>query len=142
MFPSPLPRPCMTPHLQIDLCRIGDVRGSNLLWQSLFQQRPNSINRSPMNFQSLSVELHRVAKLTGPVRTSKVFYLQPPAIFSHKALSESRTVRWPSHVVTHDVIQTPLSAVETKVDGAKATCDQSAVANAAGNSKDRNRPKH
>ena len=26
-----------------------------------------------MNFQSLSVELHRVTKLTGPVRTNKVF---------------------------------------------------------------------
>ena len=73
MFPSRLPRPCVTPDLLIDLCLIGDVRGSDLLGQSFFQQRPNSINRARMNFQSLSLELHRVTKLTGPV--SKVFYL-------------------------------------------------------------------
>ena len=106
MFPSPLPRPCVTPDLLIDLCLIGDIRGSDLLGQSFFQQRPNSINRARMNFQSLSLELHRVTKLTGPVRTSKVFYLH---LFTQRRIDfcpiREQNGSLAKSVVTHDVVQ-------------------------------------
>ena len=106
MFPSPLPRPCVTPDLLIDLCLIGDVRGSDLLGQSFFQQRPNSINRARMNFQSLSLELHRVTKLTGSVRTSKVFYLH---LFTQRRIDfcpiREQNGSLAKSVVTHDVVQ-------------------------------------